>query len=404
MADKVVPVDVRALIVSWPEEAPRGAVTRFCVEHSVSRSQFYEIWTRARGEGSVAAMLPRPRSAPARHPQAVPIAVEELAVAIRKELADTGWDHGPLTVRHRLLTLGIAAPAASTLARIFTRRGMVVPQPGKRPKTSWRRFEAAAVHECWQLDGFEWPLADGTVFTVLQVTDDKTRFPIATRAAPGERAKDAITVIQAGIDRFQVPCRVLTDNGAAFNQERIGRRTKLVTKLMDLGCRPVTGRPDHPQTQGKNERAHQTLQRWLRAQDPPQSLADAQRLLDSFDEQFAERPHQGLQMRTPAQALSAGPVAVPPRPPDPAQPDDSDRVKAYHRRVAANGNCKITGTTVQLGAENAGTTITAIRAGRTINVFDHRGKHISTIHLEPGRTYYSNGRPRGRRPKPKRPD
>ena len=169
MADRVVPVDVRNAIVTWSDDAPRGAVKRFCEEHGVSRSQFYEIRARARAEGPVAAMLPRPRPAPARHRQAVPVEVEELAVTIRKELINEGWDGGPVTVRHKLLDLGIAAPAASTLARIFTRRGMVIAQPQKRPKTRWRRFEAATVHECWQLDGFGWLLLDGTPFTILQL-------------------------------------------------------------------------------------------------------------------------------------------------------------------------------------------------------------------------------------------
>ena len=249
MADRVVPMDVRAVIVQWPDDAPRGAVKRFCEEVSISRSQFYEIRARVRAEGPVAAMEPRPRISQGLHPQAISVEVEELAVAIRKELIDDGWDAGPVTVRHKLLDLGVAAPAASTLARVFTRRGMVTPQPQKRPKTRWRRFVADAVHECWQLDGFEWHLADGTRFCILQVTDDRSRFPIATLAAPGQRAEAARAVIAAGIDRFQVPCRVLTDNGSAFNSTRLGRRTALVDWLESLGCRPVTrgaGTPSDP--------------------------------------------------------------------------------------------------------------------------------------------------------------
>lgn len=402
MADRVVPVDVRNAIVTWSKDAPRGAVSKFCREHGISRSQFYEIRGRAEVEGPVAAMLPRPRSKPVQHRQAVSVEVEELAVRIRKELIDDGWDGGPVTVRYKLLDLGLAAPAASTLARIFTRRGMVTAQPQKRPKTSWRRFEAATAHECWQLDGFDWPLADGTIICILQLTDDKSRHPVATRAAVGERAEDAIAVVRAGIERFQVPCRLLTDNGSAFNRDRLGKKTQLVAWLETLGCRPVTGRPAHPQTQGKNERAHQTLQKWLRAHDAPVDLADAQRLLDRFDHEFANRRHQGLGMLTPTQALAAGPVAIPPTPVQPAP--ERQPVRAREAKVNSVGNATAHNVTFNVGYARRGQRVIAIHAGNVISIFDADGTQIRTIHLEPGRRYYGNGQPRGPRPKTKCPD
>lgn len=369
----------------------------------ISRSQFYAIRARSRAEGPVEALQPRSRSGPMRHRQAVPVEVEELAVRLRKELADEGWDHGPVTVRHKLLDLGVAAPAASTLARIFTRRGMVIAQPQKRPRTRWRRFEAATVHECWQLDGFDWQLADGITFCILQLIDDKSRFPVATHAAPGERSEDAIAVVQAGIEKFQVPCRLLTDNGSAFNTDRLGRRTRLVTWLLSLGCRPVTGAPAHPQTQGKDERAHQTLQRWLRARDAPADLTAAQSLLDEFDAAFAHRRHQGLQMRTPADVLATGPVAIAPMRP-PAEPERRPATQALQRPVSATGVIYAWGVTINVDQPRRGQTVTAIRAGEVIHLFDKHGTAIRTIQLEPGRTFYGNGNPRGPRPKGKCPD
>jgi transposase InsO family protein len=269
MADRVVGVDVRVWIVNWPEDASRGAVVRFCREYGVSRSWFYEIRARAAALGPVAALEPRPRGSGGRHRQAISEQIEELAVRIRKELADDGWDHGPLSVRHRLQQLGVAAPAASTLARVFTRRGMVVAQPQKRPKSSWHRFEFATVHECWQLDAFQWRLADGTGCVVFQLLDDKSRFMIASRAAASESAADSIAVVKLGIQRFQVPRLLLTDNGAAFNRTRLGYRTQLVAMLEPLGCKPITGRPNHPQTQGKDERVHQPCNGGYEPTQPP---------------------------------------------------------------------------------------------------------------------------------------
>jgi transposase InsO family protein len=397
-------MDVRSLVVTWPENAPRGEVTRFVEEHGVSRAWFYDVRGRARSEGAVAAMQPRPRSPGKRHPQAIPAEVEELAVQIRKELANDGWDHGPLSVRYRLQELGVAAPAASTLARVFTRHGMVVPQPQKRPRSSYKRFQFARVHECWQLDATEWMLADGSVCVIFQLLDDHSRYLIASRVAPGERSADAVAVVRAGIERFQVPCLLLSDNGTAVNRDRLGRQTQLVALLTSLGCRPITGRPVHPQTQGKDERVHQTLQRWLRARPAAATRADLQRLVDEFDEHYNHhRPHQSLNMQTPAYCLTHDPLAIAPEPPDPEIP--ARPVRAETRRVARNGKISVKDIAIQLGSEHAGTRVTVITSNSSLNIFGADGLHIRSLVLIPGKTYYSNGRPRGRRrPPPKCPD
>jgi putative transposase len=406
MADRVVGMDVRVLVVAWPAAAPRGAVARFCREHGVSRSWFYSVRARARSQDALSALRPRPRLL-APMPHATPVEVEDLAVRIRKELADSGLDHGPVTVRWHLQQLGITAPAASTLARIFVRHGMVVAQPHKRPHAATRRFRASAVHECWQLDAFDWALADETPASVLQVLDDRSRFLLASLAAPGETSHAAIEVVTAAITAHQVPTRLLSDNGTAFNVTRRGQTGRLVTYLQSLGCRPITGRPAHPQTQGKNERVHQTTQRWLRRQPRASTLHQLQAQLDDFDLTYNHhRPHQALGMRTPAQAMTDGPFALPPAcPPPPAPTRDlvtapTTTAKTY--KVCTNGNLRVAPVTIQLGWENAATSVTVVRGGDHIDVFDPRGTHIRSVHLQPGQTYYSNGRPRGgRRRRPK---
>lgn len=405
MADRVVPVDVRAVIVQWPDDAPRGAVSRFISASGISRSQFYEIRRRAVHEGPVAAMTPRPRRlSTARHPQAMAASVEELAVEIRKDLADQGLDHGPVTVRWHLQRLGLVAPAASTLARMFARRGMVVPQPQKRPRSSYRRFEFAAVHECWQLDAFEWPLADGTIATVYQVLDDHSRYLIASHVATSENVADALVVLdKAIVAAGQVPCLFLSDNGTSFNQDRRGRTTKLVARLRALGCKPITGKPGHPQTQGKNERIHQTTQRWLIAHEVPEDLADLQRLLGVFEDRYNHhRPHQALAMRTPTQALTEDPRAIPPSPPDPI-PTNGRAAKVTGRRylLTKDGELNVRRHIIAMGREHARETVTVIDTGHRLDVFGPASDHLRTVDLVPGMTYYGNGKksPGG----PKRP-
>lgn len=384
------------MVVGWPEGAARGSVSRFCREHGVSRSWFYEVRARVRDTDPLSAMGPKPPTAPGRHAQAIPVEVEELAVRIRKELADAGWDHGPVTVRHRLGELGLTAPAASTLARVFTRRGMVLAQPQKRPRSSYRRFEFATVHECWQLDAFQSTLAGGSVCAVYQVLDDRSRALLASHVTATETAAGAITVIDKAISAHQVPVLLLTDNGGAFNQTRMGHVSQLVTHLQALGARAITGRPGHPQTQGKDERVHQTTQRWLAARPRPATEAGLLVLLEDFDQQYNHhRPHQSLAMRTPAQVLAEEPHAVPPMPPEPTTPRTGRPVQAGPRRVGHNGKICVRHVAIQLGYEHRDSTVTVVLTGDNVAIFDRHGHHIRSLNLEPGRTYYSNGRPRG---------
>src|SRR3954469_16297607 len=175
-----VGMDVRSLIARWPVDAPRGAVIGFCREHGISPSWFFELRRRAR-EDPPAGGLPRSRR-PARCPSATAALLEDLAVRGRKELAEQGWDAGPLSGAAWMRRQGVEPPSRATIARIFIRRGVVSPQPQKRPRRSWRRFQFGLVHECWQLDATEWRLADDTKATIFQLIDDRSRFELASLA------------------------------------------------------------------------------------------------------------------------------------------------------------------------------------------------------------------------------
>jgi transposase InsO family protein len=335
----------------------------------------------------------------------VPIEVEELAVRVRKELADEGWDCGAVTVRHRLAELGITAPAVSTLHRIFVRRGLVVPQPQKRPRSADRRFAFALVDECWQVDAYDWALSDGTPCAVFNHLDDCSR-TLSSWAAVGETSVEAINATRAAIDRWgQVPCFLLSDNGTALNQSRRGRTSQLSAFLQALGCKPISGRPDHPQTQGKDERVHQTQQRWLRAHPAADALSDLQALLNRFDDYYNDRrPHQELGMRTPNEVRTTQPRAVAPLPVAPTAEPAVARVTVRRLRISTNGNLRVDAMTIRIDPEHAGRSVAVLQSPDTLTIFDDQGVHFRTVHLEPGKRYYSNGRPRGRRPKAKRPD
>jgi transposase InsO family protein len=340
-----------------------------------------------------------------RSPLAISPLIEELAVEIRKKLADEGWDHGPITVRQKLLDRGIAAPSVSTLARLFVRRGMVVPQPQKRPHSSYRRFEFEQVHGCWQLDAFKWALADGTECVVFQPLDDHSRFLLGSRAATGESTVAAQDTLDRAIGKYQPPQVLLSDNHASLNPSRRGHTGALVGYLHQrYGIKAITGRPRHPQTQGKDERVHSTTLKWLRVRPRADTLAGLQGQLEQFDHDYNHhRPHQGIGMRTPASAFGDDPAADPPIPPEPEPQDQSPTADIQAHKVAANGKVTVAYKHIQLGVEHRAETVLVRHTGDQISVFTSNGTLIRTVTIQPDIRYYGNGKPRGPRSKHTQP-
>jgi putative transposase len=395
-------------IVSWPEDAPRGAVSVFCRRHGISRSQFYAIRALGVSVGSVEAVLaPRRRMRP---DLVTPAAVEAAALRIRKELAEDGWDHGPLSVRHQMMQAGLPAPSRATLARIFVRYGAVVAQPQKRPHTSWRRFTFPRVHDCWQLDATEWRLRDGRTVVVFQLLDDHSRFIVGSWVATGETSAGAVAVMSAAVAAHQAPVLLLSDNGVALNPHRRGMTSDLVIYTRTVGTRAITSRVYHPQTCGKNERVHSTLKKWLRARPLPETMDELSSWITIFDERYNyRRPHQALQMRTPAEAFTHDARALPPLPPEPADlgapprqrtrrtpngaPDPNDKMRLL--RVAGSGQVKAANCCIQLGTQHAGSQVMAMVELPVITIFDVHGTELRTIHITPGKIYYGNGARKG---------
>lgn len=389
-------MSVRLAIATWPADAPWGAVAAFCALHGMSRSWFYELRARAAREGPLGATVTRSR-APRRSPSTTPASVEDAALLVRKQLAEQGWDNGPISVRQEMLTRGMPAPSRATLARIFTRRGAVVPAPAKRPRSTFTRFAYAAPNECWQLDGMQWPLADGSTACILQVIDDHTRRMLASRAATAETSEDVQAVLAKAIDRFGLPQRFLSDNGTAMNPSRRGRRGVVETWLTGMGVQCITSSVGHPQTMGKAERCHQTTERWLAARPQAGDIEELQAQLDTLEDGYNNRPHQSLGQLTPLQAWAATPVAIA----SPAATAPPSRL--LHHKVLANGTVMAIGNNIGLGQEMVGQRVIINITGDQVEVFDQHGTHLRTVTLAEGKTYYGTGRPRGALSHRKRP-
>jgi transposase InsO family protein len=239
------------------EGRPKSAVAR---DYGVSRRWVQILVARYLAEGE-AAFEPRSRR-PRASPQRTSQATEDTIVALRKNLTEAGLDAGAETIAWHLRQQAGSAPSAATIWRILSRRGFITPQPHKRPRSSWRRFEADLPNELWQADITHWPLAGGADAEILNIVDDHSRLLAASAARAVFKAGDIVAALHEAMARHGRPERMLTDNGAVFTGLYRGRGwVALERELTALGIGLSHCRPRHPQTCGKVERLHQTLKK-----------------------------------------------------------------------------------------------------------------------------------------------
>ncbi len=237
-------------------------MTSFCAEHRISRKTFYALLGRARRDGPAAVLEPQSRR-PNTSPSRIGEEVKDQAVQVRAALEASGLDHGPISVHDKMRAMGLEAPSVASLARIFRERGVARLEPDKKPRAAYRRFVYPQPNACWQLDATEYVLTQGRKCVIFHIQDDHSRLAVASHVADGETSQAALHVFRKGVAARGVPQRLLTDNGMALNPSRRGWQGQLVTYVTSLGTQAITGKPYKPTTQGKNERFHQTLFRWL---------------------------------------------------------------------------------------------------------------------------------------------
>ena len=281
--------------------------------HGISQSWIYELLTRYR-QGGYPALEPRSRR-PRSCPHQTGSDVQAAIIDSRHELAAAGHDAGADTIAHHLVGKVDHVPSVVTIWRVLRRAGLVTPQPQKRPRSSFKRFEADLPNEMWQADATHWLLANGTDVEILNLIDDHSRLVLASDAYPTIKAADVVQTFHVAAQEYGFPAIWLSDNAAVFSGE--SRRGKVIieAELENLGIRCIHSTPYHPQTCGKVERFHQTLKRFLTKQAPPQSLAHLQLQLDAFRTYYNQhRPHRALGGQTPLAAFNARLKAKPAEP------------------------------------------------------------------------------------------
>ena len=323
-------------------------------ESGVSRQTAHAWVARARAEGlaEMAELSRRPRSSP----RETPPGVVERALALAAERPH--W--GPRKL-HALLWPGGEAPITErTLARVLARSGRRVSAQRADPAAT-ARFERELPNELWQADfkrvGHKRSRSDA-----LSVIDDASRFCVSLRSLPDQGLESAWGALWAAFGEFGLPLSVLTDNGQAFRNNATWRFSSFDLRLMLLGVRPAHGRPYHPQTQGKVERFHGTLEReasFEAGQDPGLELSAFRDLYNWV------RPHEALGQRTPGSAYSPSPRPRPERMPEPFFP-----AGATLRRAQEQGYVSYKGQTYKLGRAFQGLPVGLLEeGGRTMVVW-----------------------------------
>lgn len=366
------------------------SVTAAAEKYGYSRQHLHRLLARYRS-GGLDAVGPRSR-APRSSPQATSQEVRDLIVGLRRQLTDAGWDAGPVTIAWHLEQSGHTPPSTSTIRRILHAAGLVTPQPHKRPRSSWHRFEASQPNECWQSDYIHWRLADDTEVEIIDWIDDCSRFLLgltAVRRVTGDTVVD--TFINAG-NEHGFPASTLTDNGMVYTTRLsggTGGKNGFEYLLGGLGITQKNGRVNHPQTQGKSERFHQTEQRWLAARPPAETVTELQALLDQFRHDYnTTRPHRALGRATPAQVYDSLPKDRP-------AGATTDHFRLRHDRVDPGGKISLrrAGRMHHLGIGRAhhGKRVLAIADQTTVTVIELRtGEILSQHDIDPTRSYWRN--------------
>lgn len=308
---------LRTKIIAFDPIREQKTITQFCKEHNISRQTFNNIKKRVEELGPAGIY---PTSTAPKQPKRIYSDDDYQRVATtRQQLKELGWDYGPWSIYYALFdTVGPThTPSRSRIAAILSELGLTEENARKRPRTSYKRWARTHVNELWQIDGLEYRLFDTThtQVTIYQIIDDASRYDVGSAVfAKKENGNDARTALKRAFAQYGLPQQILSDNGAAFSTYHKGIISETERWLADLGIASIAGYA--ATTQGKDERSHQTILRYLDARRP-QHIDEVALFITDYRRVYNnKRRHQGLivgkQHITPATARETFPHATPP--------------------------------------------------------------------------------------------
>ncbi len=329
---------------------------------------------------------------------------------LRKKLDEQGLDSGADTIGWHLTHHHQVTLSRATINRILVRAGTVTPDPSKRPKSSYIRFEADQPNETWQSDFTHYRLTnpDGTRTRTVRSSPGSTTTPATPSTSartPGSPHRSCSPPSPKTAAQHGYPASTLTDNGMVYTVRFAGGRggrTNLEHELRRLNIVQKNSRPNHPTTCGKVERFQQTMKKWLRAQKKqPSTIQELQALLEAFATEYNQRrPHRSLpHPATPATIYSARPKATPTAD---RTGDTHDRVR--HDRIDKSGKITLRYQgrlySIGIGRTHARTRVIVLVQDLDIRIVNAAtGELLRELILDPSKRYQGTGRPPGPSPK-----
>jgi transposase InsO family protein len=313
------------------------------------------LWLQRYREAGVAGIAERSRR-PHHSPERTSEGLEARVIQLRRRYPD--WGAGKLSVL--LERDGIKIPK-STVHRILLRYGLVHNEDRHSP--AHQRFERSQPNELWQMD-FKGPKGWRHPVGPLSILDDRSRYLIAlaaTGSTHGELVR--MQLIQA-FEQCGVPVAMLMDHGVPWwSTKAPSGNSSLALWMMRQGIRLHWSRIRHPQTQGKVERFHGSLQRALDKRGTPHH--DSQAWLDAYRwEHNHVRPHEALGMQTPASIWRPSSRCYDPQPPAWEYPE-----KAWVLKVDCQGKIETAGRKWKISKALAGDYVQLLPVERRVLVY-----------------------------------
>jgi transposase InsO family protein len=237
--------------------------------------------------------------------------VVQQVIALRHQHA--AW--GGRKIHHRLVALGVQrVPAPSTITAIL-RRNNLISDAASALAQPWQRFEHDHPNSLWQIDFKGYVDTASARCHPLTLLDDHSRFNLTLTACAQPNTATVKTALTCVFERYGLPVRINADNGAPWGSPRETQHglTALTVWLIRLGIRISHSRPYHPQTNGKDERFHRTLNAEVLNGQAFHDLAHAQRAFDQWRPIYNEqRPHEALNYQTPVSRYQPSQRTMPP--------------------------------------------------------------------------------------------
>jgi transposase InsO family protein len=281
-------------------------MSEVCRAFGISRKTGYKIWDRYRQEG-LDALTDRSRR-PVRYANQLPEQIERLIVEAKR-----GKPHwGARKIREllvRKLAGDVRIPAKSTVHAVLDRHGLVKRARQRRAANraaGTPLSQAAAPNDLWCADfKGEFKTGDGRYCYPLTVTDQASRMILACEALESTREMPVIETFVRLFRQRGLPAAIRSDNGLPFaSPNGLYNLSKLSVFWLRLGIAIERIQPGHPQQNGRHERMHRTLKQET-ARPPGMNALQQQGRFDDFVSEFNdERPHEALDMKTPAEAYA----------------------------------------------------------------------------------------------------